>query len=224
MHLSEATMILSKMRQKREISKQWEELFLLGALLPDACVKREKHLTHFWRAETLENRILLPELSVFTEKYQIQVEEALMMGYWAHLHLDYCYFTEYWSDILEFRTEDGAYAVTKKEATRVWLKKQKEYISTNEFFSTAYCYGDYTKLNRWFCEKYHLEVPKYQKAVGRIPDEVQYERLKELLESLQHFMEEGRAQPKEPTKVFDVIDLDQFFQKVAEEFYSLVER
>lgn len=224
MHLSEATMILNKMRQKQEISKQWEELFLLGALLPDACVKGGKYLTHFWAEESLENRIKLPELGVFTEKYQIQPEEALMMGYWAHLHLDYRYFTEYWSNILEFRTEDGSHAVTRQEAALVWLKKREEYIPTNEFFSDVYCYGDYTKLNRWFCEKYQLRIPKYQKAVGRIPDEAQYERLEELLENLQHFMAESQEQSKEPTRIFDVVDLDQFFQKVAEEFYSFTKK
>lgn len=222
MHLSEAKMIIAKLEAEKYVSKDWKQEFLLGALLPDACVWEDKRYTHFWAADTWDNRIVVPDLTAFLNKYEIHEAEAFMMGYWAHLHLDLHFFLDYWPRVLEFCDAQGRAAVTRIEATNVWLKRKKMFIRVQDFFSEQYCYGDYTKMNRWFCEKYALQVPEYLPLRGHIPQEAHYDRLPWLLEKLGQYLCQGEQEQTEETKVFDVRELDDFLREVAQLFIEEV--
>lgn len=219
-HLSEAILIMKQFEQKNIVSEQWRANFLLGALLPDACQGHgEKSLTHFWKEEDLGKRIIVPDLVKFEKKYSIHFQEAVVFGYFSHLYLDYYFYKEYWPKVLEFRTEKNIPSIDSQIASHVWLKKQNCCISAEDFFSEAYSYGDYTKMNVWFCEKYQLQVPKYERLVGRVPEEAKEERLPRLLEDLNEFLRLGDEIRNEMTKIFDVVEVDNFLQEIAERFY-----
>ncbi|MGN0298891.1 MAG: zinc dependent phospholipase C family protein [Lachnospiraceae bacterium] len=226
MHLTEATMIFNQLQRQNQTqdqiknSEEWKQRFLLGALLPDACSWENKRYTHFWAPSTWEHRIVVPDLAVFQQKYLFQREkfdQAIMMGYFAHLHLDYTFFAEYWTDILEFQKEDGTRAITRTEATQVYLKEVNRKISVSDFFSDKYLYGDYTKLNQYFCEKYQLESPIFCKPQGAVTEEAEYEQLPKLLQDLQEFLRQGECEGGIP-QIFHAEQVDAFLQETAKKF------
>lgn len=222
-HLAEAKKILTQLEELPTFGEakkeRWRQEFLLGALLPDACA--DKRHTHFWAPNTWENRIVVPDLAAFSEKYAIQKDEAWMMGYWAHLHLDLHFFRDYWDELLEFCDGEGKPAILRADAVQVWLKRQKKFIRTEDFFSEKYCYGDYTKMNVWFCEKYDLQVPMYLPQQGRIPEEAHYEKLPWLLEKLNGYLRQSEREQNEETKIFDAQELDDFLETVSHQFLAL---
>ena len=87
-HLAEAELILDKMRKLRQTDDAFEQAFLTGTLLPDTRLKGEKRFSHFWDPDKLECLALGPDLARFTDKYGQRLNEPVMLGYLAHLHLD----------------------------------------------------------------------------------------------------------------------------------------
>lgn len=97
-HAVEAERVLENMPMKWRmkfsggISQEWHDAFLCGVLLPDAAGKEVKAQTHYWDENTLENVIVVPDLSSFLDQYAEMLEQPVVLGYLAHLHLDQLFF------------------------------------------------------------------------------------------------------------------------------------
>lgn len=161
-HLAEAELILDKMRKLRQTDDAFEQAFLTGTLLPDTRLKGEKRFSHFWDPDKLECLALGPDLARFTNKYGQRLNEPVMLGYLAHLHLDARYVTEYWPTVMAFYGCTGEPEYRKAHIAEVEIKRLQKCVPVSQFFSIDYYYGDYTKLNGYFIHKYHLRVPKWQ--------------------------------------------------------------
>ena len=102
MHLAEERMILDKISEMLPISESWEQRFRTGTLLPDTKLRDEKPLSHFWKPEEADLLARLPDLKAFTEKYASQLQDPLVFGYLAHLHLDLLYLRDFWPAYIRF--------------------------------------------------------------------------------------------------------------------------
>lgn len=92
-HIAVAEKVCAKLKLKDK------DLIVLGAAIVDWSNNFEdkNHLiTHFQnsKSEGIENLESLPDLDRFEKKYQNQLDDPIMKGYWIHLLTDY-YFNRY---------------------------------------------------------------------------------------------------------------------------------
>lgn len=215
-HLTEAAMIMDYMKMKPD--SDWKQEFLLGNLLPDTRLGAEKAISHFWSPEGGENIARAPKLSCFLEKYGHRLDEPVILGYYAHLYLDERYVDGYWPKILVFEDERGRPEPRREFIHQVRLKQNGRLIPFQEFFSSEYYYGDYTRSNHWLVERYHIRAPKYRPLENVNMDEVDASKLYEVLEELQCICHKGRAGDEKKLKVFDLTELEAFVQGTASAF------
>ena len=83
----------------------------------------------------------------------------MLIGYLAHLHLDYLYFTEYLPSIVRFLNEQGLDETESLKAVSVQIRQTGEQMPVMTFFSKDYFYGDYIRMSPHLIEKYHLSMP-----------------------------------------------------------------
>ena len=127
-HLAEAELILDKMRKLRQTDDAFEQAFLTGTLLPDTRLKGEKRFSHFWDPDKLECLALGPDLARFTDKYGQRLNEPVMLGYLAHLHLDARYVTEYWPTVMAFYGCTGEPEYRKAHIAEVEIKRLQKCV------------------------------------------------------------------------------------------------
>ncbi|MDD3221113.1 MAG: hypothetical protein EOM34_01885 [Clostridia bacterium] len=217
-HLAEATMIMDYMERKPDSA--WRQEFLLGSLLPDTKLGADKAVSHFWGPEHNEYIARAPELTSFLDKYGHRLDEPGILGYYAHLYLDEHYVNGYWPRILTFEDADGHPEPRKERIDRVELKHSGKVIPFNQFFSSEYYYGDYTRSNHWFVERYHIQAPEYRSLSGLNMDEVRSEDLKKILEELNYLCDKGKMGDEKDLKVFELTELETFALRTAESFLS----
>lgn len=173
-HLAEAELILKKLQDKNiHPAKEWKQQFQYGALLPDAVSGSGKKKSHFWREADMDQIVIAPDLEAFMKQYSCHLQknpsmfscaslpDPLLCGYLAHLHLDQCFFGRYFDRCVEFIDENGTPQKQFQKIHAARIRKSQEVVSLEQFFSNEYLYGDYTKLNHYFVEKYQLEIPVY---------------------------------------------------------------
>lgn len=173
-HLAEAELILKKLQDKNiHPAKEWKQQFQYGALLPDAVSGSGKKKSHFWREADMDQIVIAPDLEAFMKQYSCHLQknpsmfssaslpDPLLCGYLAHLHLDQCFFGRYFDRCVEFIDENGTPQKQFQKIHAARIRKSQEVVSLEQFFSNEYLYGDYTKLNHYFVEKYKLEIPVY---------------------------------------------------------------
>ena len=219
-HLTEAAMIMDHMEVQPDAD--WKQEFLLGNLLPDTRLGKDKAISHFWAPEGLENIARAPKLSRFLEKYGHRLDEPVILGYYAHLYLDERYVDEYWPKILTFEDAKGQPEPRKDFIHRVELKESGEFIPFEKFFSSEYYYGDYTRSNHWLVDKYHIQPPKYRFLENVNMSEVDASQLSRVLAELEDICQKGRPGDEKKMKVFNLEELEAFVRYTSETFYKNV--
>lgn len=220
-HLAEAIVIMESMKRKPDAA--WRQEFLLGALLPDTRLGNQKAMSHFWGDEQGAYIARAPKLELFRRKYGHRLKEPAILGYYAHLYLDAHYVCGFWPQVLTFEDEDGRPQVEKDKISRVELKHSGESIPFGQFFSSEYYYGDYTRCNHWFVEKYHIIPPEYKNMESLEMTEVRPEELKDVLEELEYLFSKGKIGDEKLMKVFDLKELETFVRDTAEAFCRHIE-
>lgn len=159
-----------------------------------------------------------PKLSLFLEKYRHRLDEPAILGYYAHLYLDEHYVCRFWPKVLSFEDKNGCIQSKKDKITQVELKHSGEKVPFEKFFSPEYYYGDYTRCNHWFVEKFHIKPPEYRNMELLGMNEVQPEALKDVLEELEYLFSRGCIGDEKWMKVFDLAELEAFVRDTAEAF------
>lgn len=221
MHLTEAQQILNSMRKQIDFSYKWEQEFLTGALLPDTRLKKEKRYSHFWDPEHLELLALAPDLQRFLDKYQDQLTNPVILGYLAHLHLDTCYLHDCWPAVIAFYGAEGEPEVRRDRITDVGIRHLNRKVPVEQFFSPDYYYGEYTKLNGYFIDKYHLKVPEWALADRFAMDEVKLQDMEFICEELAHLLTMYHAGDERAIQIFNLDNLEQFLTETAQAFVRL---
>lgn len=221
MHLAEAGQILDTLRERMKVSHDWEQRFLTGTLLPDTRLKDEKRFSHFWNPEQLELLALAPDLSIFLDKYQWRLKDPVILGYLAHLHLDARYVRDYWPTVIAFYGAQGEPEVRKDKITDVEMNHLHRRVPVRSFFSPEYYYGEYTKLNGYFIDKYHLTVPEWEQIRGFSMDEVRLGDMDRVCRELACLLDMYHAGDEKDIQIFDLDCLEIFMADVSNEFFRL---
>lgn len=215
LHLTAARMYLDHLPSEDSLCcdlKQQNDFFA-GNLLPDSV--REKSRSHFRDPAYRDRMIEWPHPERFRRKYCDLMSDAGCRGYWFHLYIDQRFFRDYIPRVAEFLDESGVVTDRRDETAYVLVKKSGERITLSRYLSEEYYYGDYTRMNTWLAEKYHLpdtlETPENPGIA-----EVDYRDLEKVLEELRGYW----GVPAEAAlrlKVFDREDLLEFLEKAAVE-------
>lgn len=219
-HLTEATLVCNKLIQHGAgLSDDWINRFLLGNLLPDTKCKGEKRTSHFWNPGELDRQAIAPDLRRFSAKYGDMFQTPELLGYHMHLDLDERYVNQFWDSILEFHDRAGRRTVYSREASSVYLKVSGLEVPVEEFFSSAYYYGDYTRSNGYFLNKYKIRIPVYEEGLTGVPEEVEPSDLRQVLQELQVLVEASDTGGIPELKVFSLPELEQFVEMMARTEY-----
>lgn len=218
LHMTAARMYLDRLPADDPLGadpKQQNDFFA-GTLLPDSV--REKSRSHFRDPAYRDRMIEWPHPDRFRQKYCRLMKNASCRGYWFHLYIDRRFFRDYIPGAAEFLDKSGRVTDIREQTASVLVKKSGEQVPLSRYLSEEYYYGDYTRLNTWLAEKYHLpdqlETPENPGI-----EEVDYRDLGKILRELHGY----RGVPEEAAehlKVFDREDLLRFLESAAEEAVS----
>lgn len=222
MHLAEGK-LLEKALTDRGFLKGERDLSLFkdGLLLPDTKRKKEKITSHFWNPKDLDRLAIPPDLELFAQAYGKRLREPVFLGYWAHLHLDRLFVTEFWPQNFRFLDDAQEEQVLGEKIRKVYLIRKKISVPVQEFYSAEWYYGDYSRMNARFLEEYDLCVPE---VIPGCADEIAETEEEDLYTVRQELLELCRnsAKAEHGLKVFSPEDLDDFLKKTAAEFLQLL--
>lgn len=225
-HLIEADLIINLLKKGRCLPKenveQWMALFRCGNLIPDAVSRDQKQYSHFWQAPDNDDILKVPNLSMFLKQYKLRLEKPALCGYYAHLHLDWAFYTDYFRKHVTFYNKKGMSENKKENIFYGKILQTGEHVDIHRLFSEEYIYGDYTRLNHDFINEYHLHIPWTAKMDNLEIDEAKGYDLEKIWADLHEILKYGEDEGKE-TKVFSRTDLDMFLNEKAHEIAKILE-
>ena len=219
-HLTEAKFITQRLRESSATPAfthihGWQNDFTIGSILPDAIPRPLKYKTHFWHHTDFSHVVIAPDIAMWQETYPDTLEKPMLAGYLAHLHLDYLYFTEYLPSIVRFLNAQGLDETESSKVMSVEIRRTGERMPVMTFFSKEYFYGDYLRMSPHLIGKYHLSMPT--SPIWPWPvNETTYA-------SYRQFCKLAAADlaldvKKEPVRIFDPTDFENFVDSAAERF------
>lgn len=218
-HLTEAELVLDLLRSKKDfsayINDQWEELFLCANLIPDAVPRDNKKQSHFWDEKEMDNILVTPCIRKFLDKYKLNLQDPLLSGYFTHLYLDKVFYDEYFKQCIEFYNISNILEQKSAKICYARILKTGEIVSIPRLFSEEYIYGDYTRLNEYFINRYNIQIP-WNVSPNKIPIEEagQYD-LTNVFCELQMFLKKYQKSQQD-LKVFTEERLDNFLVKTSQ--------
>ena len=120
----------------------WQNDFTIGSILPDAIPRPLKYKTHFWHPSDFSHVVIAPDLNLWQKTYPNTLKEPMLIGYLAHLHLDYLYFTKYLPSIVRFLNEQGLDETESLKAVSVQIRQTGEQMPVMTFFSNPSMAGE----------------------------------------------------------------------------------
>ena len=217
LHLTAAKMLLDLLPEASLLCRDPKErnAFYAGCLLPDTV--KDKKDSHFRNPKYKEQMIEYPDLSLFCKKYGTLLKDSSCFGYYFHLYVDYRFYKDYLPSILEFYDADGNPVTKRNEVRYIYMKDKKKKMPRSEFYTDECYYGDYTRMNTYLVEAYHLPVSLSLDLVNPGIEEVEYQDLKKVLEELQGYLKVPSSMVKE-LQVFKIEEVLSFLKKIASEF------
>lgn len=212
-HLTAAKLWMEQ--KKKQDSKEWMEKFLIGNLLPDAA--EDKNTTHFRDPKTDGNRVQYPELDIFLQATEKCNRTPFWWGFYYHLYIDACFFKEYMPRIVTFLDKNNKEEQKIDKIIKAKIHKSGKYVSQQDFFSDAYYYGDFTKMNDILKKKFQIDFRWH--AQKELPD-IWKIRVERQISQLESFIEQSKGKEGE-FSVFDLEDLILFLKQKAKEFEEI---
>ena len=179
----------------KDLKMREKELFL-GTIAPDISKQlgESKVKSHF----LLNDKSDLPILDNFLDKYQDNLNNPFIMGYYIHLFTDCLWFKYFISEI----TNDNDYIKL--------LNGNKIDCSKKEI--SKLIYNDYTNLNTLLIEEYNLDLSLFYEEL-EIPnikfDEVPLDKLQIIVDQMGIIIENSK---KEYTYSFNIDNIKQFVE------------
>ena len=216
LHLTAAQMFLKTQKGQTLLkTKQDKNDFLIGNLLPDTT--KIKARSHFRDPQYHDHMVEYPETDWFIKKYKDLLSNSSVIGYLFHLYIDRRFFKDYMPRIVEFRNEQDEREERREQVKDVLLKRTRQRLSKQDFFSEKYYYGDYTKMNTYLVDCYQIPTALDPNIQNPGITEVDYEDVKQVLKELKKYLKVSKDAVKD-VKVFDVKDLLFFLKNVVSEF------
>lgn len=220
LHLTAAQMVLFALP---ETSLLYSDLkgrnaFLAGSLLPDTV--KEKRASHFRNPQYSKNMIEYPDMDLFLGKYKGLLRDKSCLGYYFHLFVDRKFFKQYLPQLIDLYDDEDHKVEEMAQVKWVYLKRTGQKISRKEFFSAAYLYGDYTKMNTYLVERYNLPLTLDIEIRNPGIYEVDYKDLEGVLQELRGYLSLPSSSVKE-LKVFEIEHLLGFLEEISREFVDM---
>lgn len=217
MHLAEGQMIFNKTNQNSTAFAA----FMLGTVLPDAT--GDKELTHF-RPACQKNLITkYPDVKYILSIAHCHSLSPYDLGILAHLHLDAQYVTEFWPKYFTFLDKQQQPTAVKEDICEVYLYKTNLHIPFQDFFSNAYFYGEYDRLNPFIIQRLHPYIPI---EVPLTPDDIhilEYTSIDmvRLKKDLKHYTTATNTKTTKTIQIFPEDEVLQFLDNSADTFIQL---
>lgn len=192
-------------------------------------IREEKRSTHFRNPENEELCLKIPDPDLFINKYQGLLNEDLsVLGYLFHLYTDRIFFSNLFPKTFINLDKNQKETKYNKESVYIKIKKNNLVVDSKEFWagtSDFNIYNDYTAMNIMllklygtsFNEKDFLEFAKIHFKNPGI-EEVEYERIFEIIRKTQHFIEESYKTTQSELAVFTESDIIEFINQLSEQF------
>lgn len=228
-HLAEAEIIINRLLKSKDsetCTEEWQDRFRRGCLLPDSKDK-EKETTHYWNSGDEGTKVRLPDIALFTKEYWRQLVQRgkypEVFGYFVHLYLDRLFFEKYLPEHIRFLDSRGYPVQSYKWTEGGIIQKSREGVFLDELFSSDFLYGDYTKLNSYFIDKYQIKIPRNDETYTpncKIKDTLFGMSLNDILDRLDiYYVESRNADHKNNSsnlKVLDLESLERFLRSVSD--------
>ncbi len=195
----------------KEINKKLkrnESEYLIGSIAPDIAkiIGINRGQTHFQQPN--ED---YPNLDNFLKKYEKNLNNDFVMGYYIHLLTDYFWYKYFFTEIVSENT------ITKLDGTKVPIKNNKD-EKLKELI-----YNDYTNLNTKLIENYNLNLKIFYNEVPEIDDiieEIPIDKIDKLLEKMGIIIENNRD---DKSYVFDMKDVKTFINTCIDLINAILE-
>ena len=204
--------------------KYMTELFV-GNIVAD--MVEDKKSSHFWDDFTYQKLERKPNLSDFMGQYKDKLKSPYVFGYYMHLYLDFVFLEQYWDK--HFRFYDAMHCPeTNYDAVHYVqvVEQNREYLRS-EFFSKAYYYGDYDRMNPYLVRRYNLCISdmnlitdkiKYLSDIQEIDWDISFPILEKTLSFLEQSIRENKKEfKKPPLNIFLLSELESMIDSVAKE-------
>lgn len=176
----------------KELNKD-EEALLIGTIAPDLAklINESKVKSHF-----LDNDENIPNIEKFLAKYQNNLNDSFVLGYYIHLYTDYLWFKYFLTEI----SDDNM--ITKLDGEKIKL---------NGNMKVLYIYNDYTNLNIELIKKYNIDIEfLYNYNLDKLSNiiaEIDYHKLDILFNQINKIIENSK---KTKEFVFNLENVDNF--------------
>lgn len=218
LHLTAAKMCVDRLKSQRSDSpvnarsRTWENGFYAGNLLPDVTSCKEQ--SHFRDPQYRDCLIRWPKPRKFLDKYRDRMEHPVYKGYAFHLYVDKLFLRDYLPSAVRFYDQNGREAQKTSEIVCVHILRSGEDITVAQYLSEEYYYGDYTKMNTWLWERFHL--PEHPVMIGDPGiGEADCGRLQDVFDELENYRKVSADAVKD-VKIFDPEKLVGFLEKAVD--------
>lgn len=220
LHLTAAQMLLKRLPSHPDFPYPISSVnnFLIGNLLPDAT--KQKESSHFRDPVYREKMMVFPDLTRFTAKYRSLLSNSSVLGYYFHLYIDRRFFKDFIPQIVEFYDVDGKITDIKDEIATVYIKKSQTSIPFPKYLTEEYYYGDYTKMNTYLINRYHIPLNLDPNVINPGIAEIQYEDVQQVLDLLHHFLSVP-PEAAQDLKVFPLKELLAALEQYVKEFLTV---
>lgn len=220
LHMAAARMLFDKWEKARSSSERTFidcNSFQVGTLIPDSVT--DKTFSHFRHPDRSKKLIVYPDLDLFLKKYRQLLSDNSCLGYYFHLYIDRVYAKDYIPQIVTFYDASGQEASDRKDITHALIKRTSELVPIKTIFSDEYYYGDFTKMNTYLMNRFHLSTDIINDVVNPGIEEVNYNDITKIQKQLQNYLDVSEAAVND-LKVFDIEDLLLFLEHSVELFIS----
>lgn len=189
--------------------------FEVGNLIPDSV--KDKTWSHFRHPNRLEKLIVYPDMDLFLDKYRSLLHDSSALGYYFHLYIDRVYAMDYLHKIFRFQNESGKEVSNRAEITHAKIRRTEEVIPIKTIFSDEYYYGDFTRLNTYLMNRYHLSIDLDLNVSNPGISEVDYTDIASIMQQLHGYLDVPEDAVND-LRVFDVEDLIAFLENAVDSF------
>ena len=211
LHLTAGEMLLDEAKDSKVIStKEDRDMFRTGCIVPDATDR--KRFSHFRNKQQVGKIMQVPDLNLFKEKYGDRLDDPFYLGYFFHLYIDLRFFMEYLPDVVTFYDEEGKVAEYIKTGKMVRLNKSGKIISVDDYRSDKYYYGDYTRMNTYLINRYHIPMDEFDNVTPREMDEINPACFKGFVEKMKSYF----IVAEDEVNNLEVFDIDKILKCIEE--------
>lgn len=177
-----------------KVLKKDSKKLLIGTIAPDIAkqIGMQKEISHF--QETNDD---MPVLEKFLSKYEDNLNDDFILGYYIHLYTDYYWFKYF---LPNFIKQDCIYKLDGSVA------------KLNEEDKIKCVYNDYTNLNTTLIDEYELELKIFYEELPilcNIIEEIPMDKINVIVNKAGIIIEEAK---KSKAYIFDIREIKKFIE------------